>query len=362
MAAAALCLALGAGCEEPPRPPAEVIRPVRTQRVTVVGDGRVRRFSGVVRAGQESRLSFKVGGTLRALKVSIGDRVERGQLIAELDASDLRLAVQQAQAAHAQARAQVINAKANYERTRKLYESSSAAKSNLDGARAAYTSAQAAVTSATKQIQLARSQLAYARLSSPVDGAIAASLVEVNENVTPGQPVVVLQSGGAREVKITVPEVLIAQIKKGAPAEVTLDALAGQTLAATVAEVGVASESMGATYPVTLTLTDAPKAVRPGMAAEVAFRLGDAEGGGRVVVPPVAVGEDREGRFVYVAAPREGPERRATVRRRAVEVGELTTSGLEVTRGLADGDLVIVRGVGQIRDGLEVKLMAEAAR
>ncbi len=114
----------------------------------MVGDNRVRRFSGVIRAGQESRISFKVGGTLRTLKVSVGERVKRGKLIAELDPSDLRLSMQQAQAAHSQARAQMINAKANYERTRKLYESSSAAKSNLDGARAAFSSAQATVTSA----------------------------------------------------------------------------------------------------------------------------------------------------------------------------------------------------------------------
>ncbi len=121
--------------------------------------------------------------------------------------------------------------------------------------------------------------------------------MEVNENVTPGKPVVVLQSSGVPEVKITMPEGLIAQVEKGAKATVTLDAVKGKIFAATVSEVGVASESMGSTYPVTLVLTDVPRAVRPGMAAEVAFQLGAATGKGRVVVPPAAVVEDREGRY-----------------------------------------------------------------
>ena len=349
-----------AGCRDEAPPPAEVIRPVRTQKVAAVGGGRVRRFSGVIQAGQESRLSFKVAGTLRALRVKVGDRVRRGQLIAELDPTDLRLAVQQAQAAHAQARAQVVNAKANYERTRKLYETNSAARSNLDSARAAFESAEAAAAAAAKQIQIARTQLTYTKLVSPAAGAIARCEAEVNENVTPGKTVVVLQSGGVPEVKVTVPEALIAQIKKGADAKVTLDALGGKTLEASVSEVGVASESMGSTYPVTLTLGDAPKEIRPGMAAEVAFVLGAKGEKERFVVPPVAVGEDQQGRYVYVAVAQRANKGLATVRRRGVEVGELTSSGLQVTKGLADGDLLVVAGVSQIRDGLTVTLMGGA--
>jgi RND family efflux transporter MFP subunit len=359
--AAVLTVALTlSSCQEEPPPPAEVIRPVRTQKVIAVGGGKVRRFSGVTKAGQESRLSFKVSGTVRVLRVKVGDRVKRGQLIAEIDPKDLRLAVQQAQAAYGQARAQVINAKAAYERTRKLYETQSAAKSSLDAARAAFESAQAAAASAAKQIQMARSQLAYARLTAPTDGVIAKCEAEVNENVTPGKTVVVMQSEGVPEVQVTVPEVFIALIKQGEKARVTLDAVKGRTFDATVSEVGVSSGAIGTAYPVTLKLEGAPADIRPGMAAEAVFKLGDTGGKERFLVPPVAVGQDRKGRYVFIAAPsdREGL---AVVKRRAVEVGELTSRGLEVTRGLRDGELLITAGVSQIRDGLKVKLLTGGA-
>ena len=94
--------------------------------------------------------------------------------------------------------------------------------------------------------------------------------------------------------------------------------------------------------------------MRSGMAAEVAFRFGSATGTDRILVPPFAVGEDRQGRFVFIAEPTEPGL--AIARRKAVRVGELTTEGLEILDGLSDGDLLINAGVSRIEDGLKVRL------
>ncbi len=103
----------------------------------------------------------------------------------------------------------------------------------------------------------------------------------------------------------------------------------------------------------TVRLQRSDPAIRAGMAAEVGFSF-EATNGDRVLVPPFAVGEDREGRFVFVAEPLEPGI--AVVRRKAVKVGELTTDGLEVFEGLDDGDLLITAGVSRIKDGLKVRL------
>lgn len=356
-------LGLGtASChDEKPRQPERVIRPVRTIKVFSTGGDRVHTFSGVTQAGMESRLSFKVSGTVKSLPVKVGQKVRKGQLIAELDAKDLRLQVQQAQAGHAQARAQLVNARAAYERTRRLYETQNASKSDLDAARAAFSSAKASVASAAKQIELARSQLGYTRLRSPAEGTISMVAVEVNENVSPGRAVVALTAKEALpEVKVTVPEVYIAMIKPKDKVSVRIEALKDRELEAEVTEVGVASEAVGSAYPVVVSIQRPASGIRPGMAAEVGFRLGGKGGKEGFVVPPVAVGQDRKGRYVFVA--QQTKPGLGVVRRRSVEIGELSSRGLEVKSGLKDGDLLVTAGVSQIRDGLEVKLTGGADR
>ena len=288
----------------------------------------------------------------------MGQRVKKDQVIARLDDRDFRLQVQQAQAAYAQGRAQRINARAAYARAQKLYESSSASRSDLEAARAGAASARASVAAAAKRIELARSQLAYTTLKAPAAGAISLVGVELGENVAPGHPVAVLSSGGRPEVKVTVPEAFIAQIKQGAKVTVTLSALKGAALPATVTEVGVSSGA-GSVYTVIVSLAQRAAQVRPGMAAEVAFSLG-AGGAARVVVPAAAVSEDRSGRHVFVAQP--GAKGQAVVRRRAVKVGQLTTRGLEISEGLKDGELLITAGMSKIRDGLVVKLQGKGGR
>jgi RND family efflux transporter MFP subunit len=360
---AAISAAGLSGCPgEAPKPPKEVIRPVRTIKVFSLGGDRPRRFSGVTQAGMESKLSFKVAGTVQAKRVKVGQAVKKDQLLAELDDKDLRLEVQRAQASHAQARAQMVNARAAYDRTRKLYETQNASKSDLDSARAGAASSRANVAAAAKQIELARSRLTYAKLRSPTDGVISMVAVEVNEHVKSGKAVVAITAKAALpEVKVAVPEVYIAMIKPKDRVKVFIDALKGKELDARVTEVGVASETVGSTYPVVVSIPEPTPEIRPGMAAEVAFKLGGPGGQERFVVPPVAVSQDKQGRYVYVAQATQ-PAGHAVVKRRAVEIGELSSRGLEVKKGLKDGDLLITAGASQIRDGLRVKLLGEAKK
>lgn len=331
-----------------------VLRPVRYEQVYATGGSRTRAFSGTARAGVESRLSFKVRGTIRRLIVEVGDSVQAGQLIAELDPEDYRLEVQRAEAALAQARAQARNAEVSYERTRLLYENNTASKSDLDAARAAYESAEATVSAYEQGLELARLQLSYTRLTAPAAGAVATVNVEVNENVSPGEAIVLLTSGSRLEVDVSVPEVLIAQVRQGDTVHVTFDALPQREFAAVVTEVGVAATAAGATFPVTVLLQETDPDIRSGMAAEVGFRFGAAGEREVYLVPPVAVGEDRQGRFLFVVEPTEGE--RGTVHRRPVEIGELTPDGLEILSGLSDGDRVVTAGVSKVEDGMEVRV------
>jgi RND family efflux transporter MFP subunit len=121
-----------------------------------------------------------------------------------------------------------------------------------------------------------------------------------------------------------------------------------------ITEVGVVT-GMSTTYPVTVRLEEADPDVRPGMAAEVAFRFGSEDNRERFLVPPVAVGEDRNGRYVFVVE--QGSEDFGLTRRRPVAVGELREEGIEILEGVSEGDLVVVAGISKIVDGQEVRLL-----
>jgi RND family efflux transporter MFP subunit len=314
----------------------------------------MRTFSGVAEAGVESGLSFRVAGTVRRLAVAVGDSVAAGDLIAELDPVDYQLQVQDAEAALRRAQAESRNADASYERVRALYESNNASLSDLDVARTAAEASAEAVASAQNRLELARRQLRFTRLRAPQGGAIASVSVEVNENVGSGKVVAVLTSGSELEVQVAVPGVVIADVREGSPVSVTFDAVPGRTFDARITEVGVTATRLGTTFPVRVRLTEADPAVRAGMAAEVAFRFAATAGRDLFVVPPVAVGEDRSGRFVFVVEPSDSGL--GVVHRRAVTVGELTGDGLEILSGLSDGDRVVTAGVTRIQDGLRVRL------
>jgi RND family efflux transporter MFP subunit len=334
---------------------AEVIRPVRTEQVFSTGGSRVRTFSGVVKSGSESKMSFKIPGTVQKIAVEIGSKVRTGNLLAKLDPTDYEIQVKEAENARDLARANEIQAKANLERIRTLYENRSVSRSNLDAARAAYESAHEQDNIAKKRRKLARRQLEYTELSAPVDGAISDIRVEENENVQAGQPVVILTSGSNLEVKIAMPEILIAQIREGEDVDVTLDAVPDKSFKAKITEVGIASTAYTTTYPVVVRLVETDPDIRSGMAAEVSFTFKATSDRESFVVPPIAVGEDRLGRYIFIVEPSDTGF--GIVRKRPVEIGELTPTGLEIFEGLEDGEYIVTAGVSRIQDSLKVRFI-----
>ncbi|MDT7043120.1 efflux RND transporter periplasmic adaptor subunit [Candidatus Nitronereus thalassa] len=350
---------LGACSEQHPPEAEELIRPVRSQQVFLTGSDQVRTFSGTAQAGLEAKLSFKVAGTLQKLFVKVGDKVKQGQVLASLDSQDYQLQVQRAEAALARAKASARSAAADYSRVRALYENRNASRNDLDQARAAAESSQAEVSSSAKDLELARLQLDYTRLSAPAACYVASVPVEVNENVQAGKIIMEVVCGSRLEVEVGIPEVFIARVKRGSAVTVTFDAIPGLQFPALVTKVGVASGQTGTTFPVTVQLQQAVPGFRSGLAAEVTFRFEGRKGEARILVPPVAVGEDPEGRYVYVLD--ELNDGIGRVKRTPVVIGELSPEGLEIIDGLQDGARIVTAGVRRIHDGQRVRLMGDAA-
>lgn len=352
-----LALLLPSGCsEEVPQP--ELLRPVRTETVLASGSALTRTFSGTARAGRETRLSFRVPGIVQQVHVRVGDRVNRGQILARLEPRDFEIAVNQADSALAQSLAADRTAEGDLERVRGLYENSNASQSDYEQALAGAQSARARVDASRDALEGFRRQLSYTELRAPVTGSIAAVDVEVNENITAGRTVMLQTSGARAEVEVAIPEVLITQVRQGDSVTVTFDALPGTVFDGVLTEVGVAATGAATTFPVTVGLSRENPDVRSGMAAEVEFQFETGDGETRILVPLQAVGGDGEERFVFLLELGDEADV-GIVRRQAVVVGGLDGNRLEVLSGLDEGQQLVTAGVRRLSDGQRVKLLAE---
>lgn len=347
-----IVLILG-GCGRTDLPDEPRLRPVRFILVSDDSVVRDRSFSGSVKASLESRLSFKVSGTATSVPVQIGQRMQKGDLIAQLDAAGYALQVEQAQASLVQAEANERNAASTYERTKGLYANDNASRNDLDASRANAESAQAQVRAAAKALEIARLNESYTRLYADVDCSIASIDVEVNENVSAGQQIAVVSCGDDFEVEINVPESVIASIDEYTPVSITLGSIPGTLFTGEVTEIAVSASTSSAAFPVIVQVHERHPALRSGLAADVVFQFDSTAPGGGVVLPLAAVVEEPGGTFVFIAEVAENSGE-AVVRKRSVTLGELNQSGIEIVDGLATGDRVVTAGLSAIRDGQRV--------
>ena len=340
-------------CGKSDDPVEERLRPVRYMTVTDASVFRDRSFSGTSKSSRESRLSFKVSGTVVNAPVQIGQRLDSGDLIAEIDPASYVLQAQQAQASLVEAQANDRRAAANYERTKGLYANDNASLNDLESARAQAESAGAQVRAAGKTLEIASLNVSYTKLTADTDCSIASLDIEVNENVASGQQVAAVSCGDAFEVTLDLPESLIGSVNATTPVTVRFGSIPGQEFSGVISEVAVSLAAGSAAFPIVIKIAESHPSLRSGLAADVTFQFDSAADKGRVVVPVTAVINDPDGTFVFVAELAE-IDGEAVVRRRAVTLGELSQFGIEVIAGLNVGDRVVTAGVSVIRDGQRV--------
>lgn len=348
-----LVLALvGCGKKDEVKEEKVVLRPVKYQVIEKVSSNLNREFPGTIQAEKESKLSFRVGGTIDKKFAKLGDEIQKGQILAELDKIDYEIKYQVSLASLEQSKANLIKAQADFERYQKLYFNDNVSKADYDSSLANFKSAKAQVTAAEKQSDYDNLQLNYTKLVSPANGIIAAETSEENETVAAGTAVYTLSLDGDLEVEFFVPESLIAQIYQGESILVDTDSAKG--MEAIVTQVGRVSTGFGRTFPVKAELKAPTTDIKSGMTATVNldFKFSDKD---VIIVPLNSVITDTSGEtFVYILESVANGE--GTVTKATVEVGTVTTKGLEIVSGLDNGDLIVTAGMSKIVIGEKVEV------
>lgn len=300
---------------------------------------------GVLEALEEVNVAAELSGTVSAVHVNEGDRVQAGQLLLELDPQKRDLAAQQADQQVRHAQAALNEALLKLQRRRNLAEKETISEEVLDSAQLAVDLATAAYQRAMAGAQLAKRELSDTRIVSPTAGLVDIRDVEVGEPVQAGASLVTLQAVQGLRVQTWVSESDIALISAGSPARVTVSGLAGREYAASIEWVGVNADPATGNFPVKLILAGDTDSLRPGMTARAelqGIRVADA-----LLLPEAALVDRNRRRVVFVVE--QGV---AHMREPLLAAG--FSNRLQILEGLAAGDTVVVAGQSLLLDGTAV--------
>jgi RND family efflux transporter MFP subunit len=313
----------------------EVVRAARRDLDSVV------KATGVVRpvVGAEVKVGSRASGVVERLHVRVGDRVEKGQLLAELETRELLARRDQAAAGLESARAAAAFAAQERIRTRRLASAQAISQSDLERAESQAALAEARVAEAAASLALARVQLDQARITAPISGVVASVTTQEGETVsaTLAAPTfVTIVDLDRLELWAYVDETDIGRIRLGQSAAFSVDTYPDRSFEGRVTAIHPKAEIRDnvVDYVAVVQLAAPPRQVlRPEMTASVRIIL--ARRPGVIAVPRRAV--RREGGRTFVLCAEGGRPVQ-----RAVRTGERDETHVEIVEGLQEGDEVLL--------------------
>lgn len=313
---------------------------------TVKGIGEVdaTTFTGRTKSASEVNLAFRVAGQIERVLVKEGDYVQKGQVVAVMDARDYQVQVAATQAEYEQV-------KADAERVMALYAEGNTTASNNDKARYG-------LQQITQKLANHQNQLADTRLRSTISGYVQTKFHESGETVSAGMPVVSVFGSGDTEVEINISASDFANIDKFTSFGCRFDVTGNETFPLTIGRVSQEANT-SQLYTVRLKFTGEidPKKITPGMTTIVYANVSRKEASGIVSVPASAVVSEGGKTKVFVYDEKSG-----TVKSRAVTVTSLQRDGtMQVDNGLKSGEKIVASGVHHVKDGQKVKMLQKPA-
>lgn len=335
------------GCSKPP--PAE--EPVRAVKLLTVGEsayGSGYEYAADVRPRVESRLGFRVAGKITRRAVELGQRVQAGQLLAQVDATDYQLAADAARAQVSSATTQRDLAVADLKRFQVLRDQGFISAAEIERRTAQLKAAQATLDQARAQLSSQGHQAGYTQLLADAPGVVTGIEAEVGQVVSAGTPVVRVAQDGPRDVVFAVPEDRVAAVRVGQPVTVRAWASDGQWHGS-VREVAAAADPVTRTYAVKVAL--AGEAPPLGATVTVVPQQSGAQGAAVIKLPTSALRREGAGTAVWVF-----DEASSSVRSQPVQVAGADGNEAVIADGLTPGMRVVASGVHVLAPGQKVSV------
>jgi RND family efflux transporter MFP subunit len=289
---------------------------------------------GTVRAIRETMVASRILGRIAKLTIErAGQQIHEGDLLVEIESSDLAAMVEQARAQLRVAETRRDKARIDLDRTKELVQQGVAAPDRLEQDQTTFDAAAAEVERARQGLRGAETALSYSTIRAPITGIVVDKLVQAGDILQPGQPICSLYDPTRLQLVAVVREELAGRLHVGQQVEVTLDAL-GKQCTGTVAEIVPTAQVQSRAFEVKVTGPCEPGVVT-GMFGRLHVPLGDRD---ELRVPETAVQSVGQLDFVYVV---DADQKLA---RRYVRLGRRSDNAVEVLSGLRPGEVILQHG------------------
>lgn len=240
--------------------------------------------TGTIEPVTSVTVGTQVSGIVSKLFVDYNSVVKKGQVIAELDKTNLMSQLNTAKTQLATAQSQLNYQTANYKRYKTLFEKGLVAADDFDNAKLSYTQAKEQVASAKEEVQRAQTNLSYATITSPIDGVVLSKSVEEGQTVaasfsTP-ELFTIAQDLTNMQVVADVDEADIGDVKEGERVTFTVDAYPDDTFEGKVKQVRQEATTTNnvVTYEVVISAPNADLKLKPGLTANVTIYTAERKG------------------------------------------------------------------------------------
>jgi multidrug efflux pump subunit AcrA (membrane-fusion protein) len=293
-------------------------------------------------------LEAKLSGRIDQMPILLGQAVKAGQLVAHLDAAEIKARLEQAEASLQQA-------ERDLKRTSALFDQQAATRSDFDASDSHYRIAKAGLAEA-------QAMMGYVEILAPFDGVVTKKWVEVGDLANPGKPLIGIEDPSALQLEADLPEAIASQVRRGARFAIRMDSFKDE-LAGVVTEIAPTSDPVSRTFRVKLDLPPLPDESATPAPPPSAFPTPHSLKSGQFARLVVPVGESSSVRVAASALVFRGQleilfvvtNQRAQLH--LVKTGKRIGDEVEILAGLESGESVVVGGAALLRDGqpLEIK-------
>lgn len=347
----ALFIGALAGCSKKPaakpKPGGDQGVPVEVAKAVSVPMDRAITIVGTLYPKDESTLGAEVEGRVEKTLADFGDRIEGGQLLAQIDTTTYDALAKQAGANLARAQANAANAEQNLKRVQKLSGENIASQSDLDTAVAEAEQARATVKAAEAAEVVARLNLGRSHVKAPFNAAVAERITSAGDFVKVGSPLYRVVNDGVLKFIFAVPERHAAQVRKEQPVVFRVDAFPGESFEGKVYLISPQVTATTRAFSVGALVQNADRKLKASSFARGELIL--ERGVATTVVPLDAVMSFAGVTKVFVVE-------NGVARSKSVEVGRIVDGKQEIQSGVNPGETVVLSGQTKLRDGSKVKV------
>lgn len=300
---------------------------------------------GSLKANEEVTVSTEVDGILKALKIYEGTPVVRGMVLALINDTDYRLAVDTAEAGLRQAEANLANTKQEYERKSTLLKESLVTRQQFDDISTRLTVAGREMDRAKAMLSLAREKTNRTVITSPIRGIVKLKMVTAGDFARAGTPILKIVQIDPLKLSFTVPEKDIGLLKEGRDVVFTADPYPGKEFSGRLTVIYPSLDERSRTLQAEATVPNASLLLKPGIFTRVKLYTGEADEA--VLVPITSLLYEGTEARVFVM---EGDRARMKQVKTGMKYGEM----MEIKDGLKGGEKLIVVGQNQLAEGVKV--------